>query len=211
MFVFLDSRTSGLIKSCWFSEDMSAYKMLWFHVDWCKFCIHPSSLKIPPLPYSKGPSKKTIIQIKLVGMSMIFHCTNFRLFQCNGSWGIAIKQNIHFKFQPPSMFVFFVFRKSGLIKSCSSSEDLSKQKISRSYVYWYKFCIHLRSLNVHHFGMVTAMTLKLWCQGHLQWHNLPTEFHKNLPIGSQVDGRDKHTDRMVISLAYIFPLGREVG
>jgi hypothetical protein len=34
---------------------------------------------------------------------------------------------------------------------------------------------------------------------------------ENLPIGSKVDKGDKHTDRMVISLAYMFPLGRKVG
>jgi hypothetical protein len=59
------------------------------------------------------------------------------------------------------MFVFFVFRKSGLIKSCSSSEDPSEYKFSWSYVDWHKFFIHLRSLNIHHFGMVTAIALKI--------------------------------------------------
>jgi hypothetical protein len=44
-----------------------------------------------------------------------------------------------FKFQPPAMLVFLVFRKSGLIKSCSSSEDLS----SLSHIDWWKFYIHL--------------------------------------------------------------------
>jgi hypothetical protein len=37
------------------------YKISWSHVDWRKFSIHLSSLKIPPSPYSKGPLKKTII------------------------------------------------------------------------------------------------------------------------------------------------------
>jgi hypothetical protein len=58
------------------------------------------------------------------------------------------------------MFVFFVFDKNGLIKSCSSFEDLSVYKISRSHVEWCKFCIHLRSLNVHHFVMVKDTGLK---------------------------------------------------
>jgi hypothetical protein len=52
------------------------------------------------------------------------------------------------------MFVFFVFDKNGLIKSCSSFEDLSVYKISWSHVDCCKFCIHIRSLIVRHFGIV---------------------------------------------------------
>jgi hypothetical protein len=76
------------------------------------------------------------------------------------------------------MFVFFVFRKYGLIKGCTSSEDTSEYKIPWSYVEWGKFCIHLRSLNARHFGMDAATALKLRRSGHLEWHGLPTEFHK---------------------------------
>jgi hypothetical protein len=49
-----------------------------------------------------------------------------------------------------------------------------------------------------HFGMVADTSPKLWRRGHLQWHDLITEFHKNLPIRSEVQRGDKHTDRMVI-------------
>jgi hypothetical protein len=59
--------------------------------------------------------------------------------------------------------------------------------------------------------MVAATALKLWSLSHLQWHDLPTEFHKNLPIGSEVYSGDRQTHGMVISLAHIFPLGRKVG
>jgi hypothetical protein len=97
----------GLFKNCSVREDLSACKILWSHVDWCKFCTHLSSLKIPPSPYSKGPLNKTIIQIKLLGMTTIFHCTNLHLPKFNGSWVVAIKQNVQFIFQPPTMFIFF--------------------------------------------------------------------------------------------------------
>jgi hypothetical protein len=91
--------------------------------------------------------------------------------------------NVHFKFQPPSMFPFFVFRKCCLIKSCSTSEGLSEYKITWPYVEWCRLRIHLRSLHVRHFGMVAATALTIMCGGHLQYHDLHTEFHKNLPIG----------------------------
>jgi hypothetical protein len=41
---------------------------------------------------------------------------------------VSIKQNIDFNFQPSSMLVLLAFHKNGLIKSCSSFEDLSALK-----------------------------------------------------------------------------------
>jgi hypothetical protein len=67
---------------------------------------------------------------------------------------------MNFNIQTAAMFVFFVFDENGLIKGCSSFEDLSVYKISCSHVEWFKFCIHLRSLNVRHFGMVKYTGLK---------------------------------------------------
>jgi hypothetical protein len=67
--------------------------------------------------------------------------------KCNSSQVVSIKQNVNFKIKPPAMFVFFAFRKNGLITSRSSSEC----KIPLSYIGWCKFCIHLKSLNVRHF------------------------------------------------------------
>jgi hypothetical protein len=40
------------------------------------------------------------------------------LFKFNGLWVVAIKQNVNFNIQPPAMFLFFDFRRSGLIESC---------------------------------------------------------------------------------------------
>jgi hypothetical protein len=65
---------------------------------------------------------------------------------------------MNFHIKTAAMFVFFVFDKNGLTKSCSSFKDLSVYKISWSHVDW--FCIHLRSLNVRHFGMVEGTGLK---------------------------------------------------
>jgi hypothetical protein len=85
---------------------------------------------------------------------------------------------MNFNIQLAAMFVFFVFDKNGLFKSCSSFEDLSVFKISWSHVYLCKFCIHLRSLNVRNFGMVKGTGLKVRRRGHIQWYDLLTEFHK---------------------------------
>jgi hypothetical protein len=144
MFTLLGSRKSGLIKSCPSPLDLWANNILWSHVDWCKFCIHVRSSKIPILPHSKSQLRKIIIQIKLEGMSTTFHCTKLCFYNCNSSWVATIKQNVNFKFQLPAMSIFFTSFKNGLIKSCSSSEELSEYKMSRSYTDWCKFCIHLR-------------------------------------------------------------------
>jgi hypothetical protein len=67
---------------------------------------------------------------------------------------------MNFNIKTAAMCVFFVFDKNGLIKSCSSFEDLSVYKIFWSHVDWCKFCINLRSVNVRHFGMVESTELK---------------------------------------------------
>jgi hypothetical protein len=82
--------------------------------------------------------------------------------------------------------------------------------IQNFMVEWCKFCIHLRSLKVRHFVMVEGTGLKVGCQGQLKWHDLPTEFHKNLPIDSKVI-KGGHTDRQtadLISLTFLFKESR---
>jgi hypothetical protein len=71
-----------------------------------------------------------------------------------------------------------------------------------------KFYINLKSFNVRHFGMVAATSLNIMASSHLQWNDLPTEFHKNLPIDSEVDRRtDRQTHR---DLPALFPVRRKV-
>jgi hypothetical protein len=91
---------------------------------------------------------------------MIYYNTKVHLSKCNGSWAVSTKQTMNFKIQLAAMFVFFVFDKNGLIKSSSSFEDLLENKSLCSHVDWCKFYIHLRSLNVHHFGMVEGTGLR---------------------------------------------------
>jgi hypothetical protein len=119
-----------------------------------------------------------MIKIELVG-------TLLDLSKCNGSLHKIKHEFLTFN-SPLCSFFFLVFRKSGLITSCLSFEDLSSYKVSWSHVAWCKCCPHRRSLNVCHFG-IAATELQLWGRGHLQWHDDHTEFHKYLPAGTKVD------------------------
>jgi hypothetical protein len=65
---------------------------------------------------------------------------------------------MNFKFQPPSKFV--AFHKNGYFESCSSFEDLPEYKMSCSHAEWCKCCIHRKSVNVRHFGMVQDAGLR---------------------------------------------------
>jgi hypothetical protein len=65
------------------------------------------SLKITLYMLMAPLLKKIIIQIKLLGMSMIFHCTKLRSSKRSGSWAVFVKQKVNFKFQPPAIFTFF--------------------------------------------------------------------------------------------------------
>jgi hypothetical protein len=121
---------------------------------------HNITSKFRTIVMFKNCVKQIMIQIKLIGMSMISYCTKVHLTKCNGSWVVSTKQTMSFNIQMAAMFVFFVFDKNGLIKSCSSFEDLWVYKISWSHVDWCKFCIHLRSLNIRHFVIVEGTGLK---------------------------------------------------
>jgi hypothetical protein len=66
--------------------------------------------------------------------------------KCYGSRFVYIKWNVNFKLQPPALFIFFAFRKSDLLKTCLSFEDLPEYKIWWSHVKRWNFCNQLRRL-----------------------------------------------------------------
>jgi hypothetical protein len=121
-------------------------------------------------------------------LKYLFNTSGFQGFNSEPTFLSPCNKILILNFNRPPCSHFCFFAKSGLIKSCSSCEDLSEYKISWSCVDWCNFYIHLKSLNVRHFGMIAAPALKLWLRGHLQWHDFFTAFHKNLLIGSEVDG-----------------------
>jgi hypothetical protein len=52
--------------------------------------------------------------------------------------------------------------------------------------------------------MVAATALKIWCRDHLQWHDLPTKFRKNIPVVSEVDRGERHREMIDYELISIF-------
>jgi hypothetical protein len=79
-------------------------------------------------------SQKIMIQIQLLNMFMISCCAKFHFSKSSGSRVVSIKQNVNFNFQPPAMFIFLDFHRSGVIKSCLFLDDLSAHKIAWSHI-----------------------------------------------------------------------------
>jgi hypothetical protein len=50
-----------------------------------------------------------MIQIKLIGMSMISYYTKVHLSTCNGSWVVSTDQTMNFNMQTAAMFEFLCF------------------------------------------------------------------------------------------------------
>jgi hypothetical protein len=138
---------------------MTLHKITELYTEW--FSVYPNiTSKFRTIAIFKNYVKQKMIQIKLIGISMISYYTKVNFPKCNGSRVVSTKQTPNFNIQTAAMFVFFVFDKNDLTKRCSSFEDLSVYKMSWSHVDWCKFCIHLRSLNISNFGMLEGTGLK---------------------------------------------------
>jgi hypothetical protein len=96
-----------------------------------------------------------------VDISTIFYCTKPHFLMC--FLHKTKQQNMNFNFQQPSTFVFMVLHRNVLIKSYSSFAVLSAYKIPRYHVDCCKFCIHVKTLNVCHFGIgTTRLQIMAW-------------------------------------------------
>jgi hypothetical protein len=96
MLVFSVFHKTVFMKSCSSFQVLSAFEISWSHIDWCNFRIHVRSFKISPLPYLKTPLVEIMIQMKLVGMSMIFRFAKLYLSNCSGLRVVSVKQNVNF-------------------------------------------------------------------------------------------------------------------
>jgi hypothetical protein len=101
---------------------MALHKITEFYTEWFSV-YHNITSKFRTIAIFKTASNKIMIQIKLVGMSMTSYYTE--VSKCNGSRVVSTEQTMNFNIKTAAMFVFFVFDKNCLIKSCSSFEDLS--------------------------------------------------------------------------------------
>jgi hypothetical protein len=146
MFIFLVYHRSGPVRSCSTSKDLSAYKISQSHV-----VLHP-------------PQEFANLTIAIFKSSIKGNIKSNK--SCRSVHDLSLYQTLFVLMQqlnlncPTCSYFFFVFHKSGFIKNCSSSEDLSAYKISCSHLSRWKFCIHLRSPNVCHFGTVEATRLQ---------------------------------------------------
>jgi hypothetical protein len=73
---------------------------------------------------------------------------------------------------------------------------------------WRKFCIHLRSLNFRHFGIVEATGFKQGVEVTFTGMTSTAEFHQNLPVGLKVISRAHGRNGDIISLTFLF-LGKQ--
>jgi hypothetical protein len=145
---------------------------------------------------------KIMIKIKLVDMPTIFYPSKLYLSNCHGSWVVSIKRNMKLNFQSPSTFVLLLLKKTVISKFVYPLKVYQHTKLHSPTLAGASFSIHLRSPNVSHSWMVEAMGLKLQPRSHLQCHDHPTEFRKNLVIGTNVIGgipTDGQTHQLVIS------------
>jgi hypothetical protein len=92
-----------------------------------------------------------MIQIKLIGMSMISSYTKVQLSKCNGSWVVSTKQTMNFNIQTAAMFVFF-------------TEMILLKVVHPLKIYQYTQC-HGPTLN----GASFASISEVWTSAILEW------------------------------------------
>jgi hypothetical protein len=147
---------------------MTLHRTAVFYTEWFKICLNVIS-KFHNIAVFKSAINHHNYSNKIytyVHYVLVYQTSCF--CKCSGSWVGTIKQRMNSNFRPPSMSVFLVFNKYGLIKSYVSFEDVSEHKISWSHVAWCKFCIHRKSSNFGCFGVVEGAGLKVRRRSHLQ-------------------------------------------
>jgi hypothetical protein len=136
-----------------------------------------------------------MIQIKLIGMSMISYYTKVNLSKCNGSWVVSTKQTMNFNIQTAAISCILFLTKMVLLKVVHPLKIHQYTKFHGPTLTGASFA---STSEVWTSAILEWLKIRDWkvrCRGHLQWHNLSTEFHKNLPIGSKVIRGDTQTDR----------------
>jgi hypothetical protein len=83
-------------------------KVTEFYTEKLSVCFNITS-KLAQSPYLKASSKKVMIQTKLLGISVIFYCTELDLSKRNSSLVVSVEQDMNFNIQLPSRFVFCFF------------------------------------------------------------------------------------------------------
>jgi hypothetical protein len=126
-------------------------------------------------PYSKDSSQEIITQMKVAVTSMISHCTELRFSNSKSNVSWSIKQAVNFGKQPIKI-VFLFFAIMVLSKVVYILKISQHTKFHDTTLTGAKFCIHLKSLNVRHFGMDKTMGLKLRRRCHVQWHKVLRNF-----------------------------------
>jgi hypothetical protein len=148
-------------------------------------------------------------------MSNTFHCTKLRLSKCTDSWVDAVKKNADFNYEPPSMFVFLVFRKIVSLKVILPLKGYQNIKFHGSTLTRASFASTSEVWTSAVLEWLQLQHKKLYSRGHLQWYlslfveiNLQrlwppnpgckdmtflTNLKKSNNIGSKIDGGQ--TDR----------------
>jgi hypothetical protein len=153
-----------------------------------------------------------MIQIKLVGMSVIFYYTKVHLLSAkvhelspqNKLWILT------FNLPPCSYFLFLT-----KMVSLKVVHPLKVYQYTKYHVPTLTGASFTSISDVWTSAILEWLKVRDWKvrrRGPLQWHDLCTEFHKNLPIGSKViRGGHRRTDRQtgdLISFTFLFKESR---